>query len=131
VPSSTLEFAKTKARQSQKNKEPGSDEPGSLSCIRTLPDDFQANLNLTRLEAAGRIQFPRRAGSKSSGTAENCFVVDRRQIIGVIQNVEELRAELDVETLRDPADVVVFEYHEIEIREARPNQGIYIGRAHV
>src|ERR1700693_1370707 len=41
-------------RKSLKNKEPGPGRPGSLSHIlKTLPNCFQAELNLTRLKAAG------------------------------------------------------------------------------
>src|ERR1700692_1289263 len=89
-----------------------------------LPDDLQAQLNLARFEASGGIQFTRRAGSKRSRPAEYRFIIDGRQIVRGVQDVEHLCPELHIEGLRNPADVIVVEDHEIEVREARPGQGV-------
>ena len=47
----------------------------------------------------------------------------------MVENIENLRAELHVEPLRDPLDVVVLEQGEVQVRQARADQNITAGVA--
>src|SRR5207245_1370436 len=49
---------------------------------------------------------------------ENIPVVQGRGKIRVIHNVEELSAELRVEAIRDPLDVIVLEQGEVEVYQS-------------
>src|ERR1700686_2210312 len=53
----------------------------------------------------------------------------RRSEIGPIQDIEELRPKLHVETLRDPLDVVVLEQRKIEVDESWPDHRVAAGIA--
>src|ERR1700732_689001 len=109
---------------SKTRAEPHHEARLSIARPDALPDDFQAELDLTRLKAAGRIQHARLAGSDRTAAAEKRLVVDRRQEVRVVQYVKDLSTELDVEALRNPWDFVVLEQQEVEIRKTWPDQGV-------
>ena len=70
-----------------------------------LPHYLQSELNLPR-RCGGGIQ---RAGTRSWSPAliENSTVGDWGIEVSSIENVKELRPELDIESLGDPPDIVV------------------------
>lgn len=78
-----------------------------------LPDQFQRELNL----AGGRLRGIDEAGAWDAlpGLIEHRQVVGGRGKIRAVQNVENLGAELGVETFRDPPDVVVLENGEVQL----------------
>src|SRR5258708_22525255 len=94
-----------------------------------LKDDLDGKVNLSSRGVRRRQQAGR--GVPGSVREEDVRVTrDRRHVeIGMIENVEELRAELQVEVLRNSPDVVVLEHGEVHLRCARSDQNIAAGIA--
>src|SRR5437899_9674626 len=94
-----------------------------------LEDYFDRKLNFPCGCSSSREQTCH--ASICSRRIENIRVVGGRwrSEVGVVHNVEDLGAELHVEVLRDPLDVVVLEHGEVQIRYARADQDIPTGIA--
>ena len=101
---------------------------GHVKTIRistiALKDYFDRKLNLPcRCRGLGqqarcRVRCPR--------AVENISVdsLNRRREIRMIENIENLGAELEVEPLRDPSDVVVLEQRKVQRRDTRADQDV-------
>ena len=89
-----------------------------------LKDYLHRKLNLARCGCGPGQQTRRRVQGPS--TIENICVdsLNRRCEIGMIEDIENLGAELDVEPLRDALDVVVFEQGKIQLCDTRTNQDV-------
>src|ERR1700676_5661967 len=92
-----------------------------------LPHYLQGELNLSR-RCGGGIQ---RAGTRSWSPAliENSTVGGWGIEVSSIENVKELRPELDIESLGDPPDIVVLVEREIKVLKTRTSQGVSPGIA--
>src|ERR1700730_5831341 len=92
-----------------------------------LPNDFQSKLNLPRRGGCGinRPSSPYRRPVliEEDPVGKGCLEV------GVVQDVKELGAELNVERFRDFFDVVVLDGREIEVEQARPDYAVSPGIA--
>ena len=87
-----------------------------------LPNYPHSELNLSRGSCC-HINCP----SARDGIAiriEQISVVDRCLEVGVIEDIKELKPKLNVETLGDLLDIVVFEQREIEIGQTWPDHTI-------
>src|ERR1700740_942590 len=86
--------------------------------MRELPNEFQAKLNLSR---CGRCRSNlTRSAYRRSVCIEEHFVVEGRLEIGMVHDVKELSAELNVEAFRDFFHVDVLEHREIEVNQTGP-----------
>src|SRR5882757_9850531 len=83
--------------------------PEKYSFVFFLPNYFHGELNFSG-RGCGSCQHTR--GRKRSCGIEDVGVIrgNRWREVGVIENVENFRTELDVEGFRDLRDVVVLEY---------------------
>src|SRR2546427_7125948 len=94
-----------------------------------LEDDFDCELNFPR--CCGGTGQRTSHGVQVSSTIEDVRVRGGggRSKVDVIQNVEDLRTELHVESLRDPFDVIVFKQREVQRCDARADQNVAAGIA--
>src|SRR5437667_157320 len=90
--------------------------------IRVSPDHFQRKLDLARCRLGGGNQPG--AGDGISSLIEDNEVGGRRGKISPIQDIEKLRAELDVDVFCKTVDVVVLEDRSIQFRSGRSDQSI-------
>src|SRR5258706_8174703 len=88
--------------------------PEKFSFVLWLPNYFYGELNFSR-RGCCPCQHPR--SRKMSCGIEDAGMVRGNwwREVGVIENVENLRTELDVEGFRDLRDVIVLEYREIKV----------------
>src|SRR5712671_2559323 len=95
-----------------------------MCSLQKLEDHFHGNLNLPRRR--GSRGQPARHRVWSSRPIKNIRVRrrGRRSKVWMIENVENLRTELNVESLRDPLYVIVLEQGEIQRCDARTNQDV-------
>ena len=89
-----------------------------------LEDYFDRKLNLPRCGGGLGQQSRRRV--QGSSAIENICVdsLSRRRKIGMIENVENLGAELDIKPFRDALDVVVLEQRKVERRNPRTDHDV-------
>src|SRR5579859_4380382 len=89
-----------------------------------LPNNLQGKLNLP-CRSLGQSDAAE-SGNRLSGRADDlerpaslvCGQCRRRKV-GAIQDVEKLRAELDIEGLRDLGNVIVLHHGEIDVKQPR------------
>src|SRR5437773_11608833 len=92
--------------------------------ISTSPNDLQRELDLPCRNlrcndlAEQGIALPV-CKDRLHGAATGVWVQCGRSKISPVQDVEHLRAELHVEGLRDPWDVVVLQHGKINVEESR------------
>src|ERR1019366_9423039 len=84
-----------------------------------LPDQFQRKLDLPG-RSRGCVYQTRRRNPSASGV-EDSAVIDGRAEVGMVEQIEQLRPELQIELLRD---FVVLERGKIDVPIARPIQRI-------
>src|SRR5258708_5765939 len=95
----------------------------------TLEDHLDGELNLAR-RGGGSGHYPRSSRWRSR-PIEDVGICRRRRWskIGMIENVEDLGAELYVELFRDALDVVVLKQGEVQLGYSRTHQNIATGIA--
>src|SRR5579872_5633225 len=93
-----------------------------------LPNHLQSELNVSRLGC--------QVVHKSIGCWRTVLVKDpcavkrlRRKKVGVVQNVEDLRSELNVESLRNSSDRVVLSRGKVQVYKFWTDNGIAAGIA--
>src|SRR6266851_8314448 len=86
---------------------------------RGLPDQFECELNLAGRGLSGSQES--RTLSTLTGFIKSSEVVRGRSEIGAVENIENFRPELGIETLRDTSHVIVLKNREIQFRKARTN----------
>jgi hypothetical protein len=97
------------------------------TAIFELKDYFQRKLNLPCCGCSPGQQA--RCRVRGSSSVENICIdsLNGRREIRVIENVEKLGAELDVEPLRDPLDVVVLEQGKVQRGDTGTYQDVAAG----
>src|ERR1700724_2893657 len=93
------------------------------------PDNLERKLDLSGVDRR-RGQLTRNAG-RCSRRIENVGVIGeyRHGEVGVIQDIEELRPELHIETFRNPPDIVILEKGKIQVRNSWSDQDVATGIA--
>src|SRR5215469_149200 len=98
-----------------------------MAWVFRLPNYLDGELNFSRSSGCPRQQTCHTGGRP--GGIENIGIIrsHRRAQISVVENIEYLRAELHVEVLRDPANVIVLEDGEVHVHQSRTNQDVAAG----
>src|SRR5207237_9466782 len=86
------------------------------------PDKLQRKLNFP-VGNLGRSELSERRIRRSVHVREGAEVRRRREV-DVIENIEHLRAELQIERLGDFRNEVVLEYGEIHVKEGWPDNHV-------
>src|SRR5437899_8773578 len=91
--------------------------------ISTLPNNLQGELDLPcwnqRCDDLAELGIAHPVSEdRLHGAATGVWVQCRRSKISPVQDVKHLRAELHVEGLRDPRDVVVLQHGEIDAEQS-------------
>src|ERR1700687_544528 len=102
--------------------------PGSATPIQILDvpleDNFQRELDLPLRHARPNDLSPNGVHRPIPLEDVRAIGSDGRTKIGMIENVENLGAELDVECLRESLDVVILEHREVQVLYARTDQDV-------
>ena len=98
------------------------------SAFSELPNHFEPKLNVSGCGCQG-VHFS--VGRYSSGLVKNpgAVVWPRRYKVRAIQNVEDLRPELNVERLRNAMDRIILGRGEIQVYKLGAVNGIATGIA--
>ena len=87
-----------------------------------LPSELQSELNLARRYLQGsELPKPR---LRVSATVERLQVVQWWREVGVVENIEELRSELNIEVFRDFGNFGVLNHGEVHIDQPRSYDGV-------
>ncbi len=93
-----------------------------LPSTRYLPSELQRELNLPRWDLQSSELT--KATYRLSIPVEGLKVVKRWREVGVVENIEELRSELDIEVFRNFGNFSVLNHGEIHIEQPWPYDGV-------
>jgi len=103
----------------------------TILCSRIVADERDSVRSPNQLECKLNLAGWRLCGGNEAGVTdgishriEHVSVVEGRRKIGVVYDVKELCAKLDVEGVGDSLDEIVFEQRKIEIHQARADQRV-------
>src|ERR1700737_2484941 len=92
-------------------------------CMRNrLPNQLQRKLNLARWRLGRSNQSS--VANPLARRVEDISVIQRWREICVIEDIEKLRAELNVKSVGDALDIVILENRKIKVHKPGSNQSV-------